>query len=551
MRISLYVSIFLSATTCFAQWQGFPLSTNPETDWNILNDSYHPISQLYSATVERATFSGVTLPNIVETWSWYSGTNISTTNETIITTNIVDSITNIYTNIYVYTNLFHLSTNVTTTNVIAPTIYTYTDMSGSHSGTGYPYVTRYFMSQLDTTIEACIPKFVATNYAVGGNFNNWFTNNTDFPIENKPQMFMDYGVGFVTNLTGNPAAATNQYTAYWTKQVASSNGWLLSEAHYSTNGTGWNFVDQDTFDTNYYSPVGIFPGVLYTSSSTNYDNLPITLTITGTVLNITNQIPFAASETVVVNASNTPLTKYWYDITSMTSANSVSNGDVLAVVWTNNIVLYGAWAYEMDSVAIDERWTILNGLQWTRVAPGALSVTPISYIPTAYISNTFTNTSFVLAKADMAAWLNISTNWTLGNPGVSSHQMAIRQYFLGGSTYVAEFPFISGATPSAKWAAKGTHIPASIQHSADVYISASASSSYFDFTGLHPTADRFSYATTFTESFDTNAIYTNFWVNPAENFPSAVDNAQGRQSLSSPGGAFLLKWDGANGFIWK
>ena len=430
--------------------------------------------------------------------------------------------------------------------------YTYTDMSGSHTSTGYPFVTRYFMSALDYAIEEAIPAFVSTNLYTNGNYNGYYLDYAYspggtyrsppyLPTESVAGMFLRYGVGYVTNLTSNAWRWVDGGDYEWTKQSATTSGWLLAETHYSTNDSAWHFVNQQTFDTNYYLPPNMYPAVVYTSSGTNYSNLPISLTVSGEVLNITNQTLSTTSEVINVTSSNTPMTKYWYSISSLASATSVSNADVLAIVWTNELVHYGAWAFQLDAHTLDERWTIINGLRWTQHDQAYQLSSNLQYYSGQI---TFTNSSYALARADAEAAFDNLANWSAGSGGLANESLYYRQYNIGTQK-------VASVADSKKWVYRAYNIPTNIQHSAELYTAFSEPSlfDYYDFTGRHPDERIDSFEASFPESLTTNRAYSNAWVNPASAVSTNADFQRNQTTYNIT--HWLLKWDGANGLKWK
>ena len=528
-----------------AQWVGFPLSEQEE-DWETLRRDYNPIGQLYSGIVERAELIGVEhaigLPSIVETWSWYAGTNLTTTVET----NVVGAVTNIYT----YTNIIVLSTNVVTTNAISPIAYSFSDISGAHTATGFPVVTQYFMRQLDIWIETLIPYYLNTNQSVNGSFDNWFatkiwvagsTTNywANFPTNVKAELFQDLGVGFSTNLSTNVYGVVERGDSYWTKQAATTGGWLLAESHYSTNDSAWHFVDASPFDTNYYIPYGVYPVVQYTSSSTNYDNLPISLVITGTVLNISNQTIAAATESISVTSSNTPLTNYWYDITGISSATSVSNSDVVAIAWTNELVMFGAWAWNWDVTALDERWKVIDDLCWT------FNKDQMSFSTYRWGATNAVAASYAAARSAASSYISNQTNWSSA----------------GGTNYPNEYYYSYENSPTERIVSvqvsdtliKVINIPKtnSIQHTAELYTKASINTgTYYDFDGVHALRNRTYFNIAFPEAYVTNRAITNFWVNPVTGYTDSDPSFNAFEQNVEPFG-FVYKWNGTNGFRWR
>ena len=135
---STFLVYALSGGFAVADFTGFPLAGNTNVgSWYEATDVYDPFGQLYSGVVERCIITGVSQPNVVETWTATWGTS-----STVVT------------NAYgVFTNTAVVTTNVVTTNALGP--FTYTGQGGS-TMTGTPYVTHAFVAAMDTAIASLI-----------------------------------------------------------------------------------------------------------------------------------------------------------------------------------------------------------------------------------------------------------------------------------------------------------------------------------------------------------------------------------------------------------
>jgi len=273
------------------------------------------------------------------------------------------------------TNVVAVTTNVTTTNAIG--LFEWS--AGAYSGTSRTVVTYAFIDALWDQIEALIPYFVSTNQAdAQGTLNTWFAltgtnglNPSDFPMESKAGLFSRQGIGIVsTNLTYS-AYNTNFITggdAWLTRWPTNDMAWPLAELQYTGR---WSQVDIGTLDKRFHA-TNAFPVLRYIPAGTNA--VPsCSVTVTGLIFDINSyagtQATIATTETASVTASNTLLTQPWHDIQFITNtAAGTATGDVLAVVWTNARVLYGDRPYRLTARHLDELYSALNPLVWTRLA---------------------------------------------------------------------------------------------------------------------------------------------------------------------------------------
>lgn len=351
--------MLLIASVSLADFVGFPLATSTNAgNWYQARDLYNPIGQLYSGVVERCEWTGVALPDIVETWTVSAGSSNSVSGG--------------------YTNIILLTTTVTTTNQIGPFSYEYTDPSGTHTSTAIPYLTRSFVNALDTKIDALIPYFVDFSVASNDLYDAYFytmsTNHAnsrkvwdDFLDASKAGIFDRNGLGYIVpeTVTTNAGGYVTGGTAYYTRQPEVQRIWLLSELHNATSG--WAHVDVGAFDTRMYD-TNILPVVTYLQGGTN-PLTTISMTITGLVLNVSNQTTYGTSEVVSVSSTTTACTLPWYDISNLTTVSTAPNtGDVLSVAYTNEIVLYGDSSYRLYAEDLDERYYVLKNLVATEHA---------------------------------------------------------------------------------------------------------------------------------------------------------------------------------------
>jgi hypothetical protein len=517
------IVLMLTAQMVYGQWVGFPLESNTNAfDWNVVRTNYNPIGQLYSGIVERTGMAGLPAISIVETWTVYAGTNL-------VATNIGG---------YTYTNVILLTTNVTTTNAISPFTYTYSDLSGAHTATGFPYLSNLFMYELDEAIKEAIPHFIyATNDA--GWYAGWLnTNYPDyFPNTSFQSILQQYNIGIVTNGVG-----------YFSRRSPTTSEWVLAESHYTG---AWVFADVQTFNTNYFT-TNFYPIIKYIPAVATNPLIPVSVLVTGKVLNVTNQTLAYKGETITLAGTNTILSNYWYDIMGMTPSSASRTGDVLSVIWTNEVPIYGNWEYELDASALDERWYVLNSLRYTEEGVGVdwkFSYTNIGTYPsqTHYSGTNYAEVRTrmlsvvptyveppLIGEPTYSAWINRfdEADWQgMFNPTDYNYDLTSDGH---------EFPFIVTYTD--------------IQHSADFYLfggtNALSGFTYYDYIGILPVPDTWTLGTNFAES----AVGTQKWempqINPAIAFPVAEGSYKIQQRIKyTP--RVVIKWDGTNGFKWK
>lgn len=350
--------------TVQAQWTGFPFAVNTSADtydWATVNSTYNPIFQLYTAICERCVVSGIATPRNIETWNLYAGTNLYVFAET----NIIPGATNIYW----YTNIIVASTNITTTNAsyFGPFAYTYTNGGGTHTSTGYPYLTQAALAVFDTKIKALYASgnWISTNFAqflyVTGRYGP-----TDYPEfgdfdESFAGALYYENIGAVTNITTNDFGFITGGTANFTRYPEQTNKFLLAESSFTTNGV-WLFNKIATNEAYRYDQT--MPHVYYYAAGTNpFENL--TVTLTGLILtNPATQKLASGSEVVSVTESNgVDLTNLWWSVTNIACTAPANTGDTLAVQYTGTFPIYGDWPFELYAKDLDERQLAINRLR--------------------------------------------------------------------------------------------------------------------------------------------------------------------------------------------
>lgn len=409
---------FLSLTLSQAQFNGYPLATNyPNADINYLATNIHPVTQLYSAIVERVSIvdngsATITPLSLVNTYVCSAGTNTAVvTNGGWVTTNV-----------YLYT------TNVTVTNQFTPFAYTYSDLSGAHTATGMPFLTRGMISDMDNKVDELIPYFMARSFSSNGAFGHYFTTNRNdkylaspnfvLPMESKAGLFSRAGIGFATNLTTNKWGFINGGSAYYTKQPATTNLYLLAEGSYTSNG--WATRDKYTLDLFYYKTHA--PIIRYYQGGTN-PLTSINIYVAGSYLKQDDQTTVATSKTYTVTASNTPLDLVWYAVTNISSASaSFNTNDVYAVVYTNRQLTYGSAVdrYTLSANDFDERYRVLTNLCWTKYSAESYDHPGVNNVSTGRVYNgtypdewRFYGTNWAHALSQASNALADASNWSV------------------------------------------------------------------------------------------------------------------------------------------
>lgn len=521
----------LLTTTASAGWTGFPLSSQTETTgWERVESEYSPITQIYSAIVERCNLVGtnnVPLPAVVQSWTLYAGTNITTTN-------IAGT---------VYTNLNFISTNIITTNALSPFVYTFTDISGSHSATGYPYVTHDLMYELDAKIETLIGYFVSTNEHTGGSFDAYFAKwpagpfgaARDLPYESKAGLFDRESIGYVTNRITNMVGFVTNGIAEWTRCAPTTNWYLLAESHYTGD---WSFVDVQTFRTNYFE-TNYFPAAKYIPATTAaYSG---SLTITGTVFNPVDQTSWATYETVTPTTNGTPLTNYWKDVSGIFGEATAATGDVVSITWTNEISIFGELAFQLDAYTLDERYRALNGLQWTGSRSDARSFSGTYAWRTNGI--TFTNVSYNAALAALETNLDNPSSWHSGEYPFATRTYQIQIGPISGQYYASAAEGAFNVKPY--WAI--TNLYTVVTHETKMYDYAQdLSGNYADFQETHPVAFRYALVHAFTTptTASSNIVPITWWKNPASTLTNRTASVYEQTfNRSSTVVNWLIKWN--------
>jgi len=358
--------VCLSAAAVLASVDGYPFAENTNVlTWEQAISVYDPFGQIVTAINERCEITGSAALAIAETWTCAAGSS----NRVFSTTNIVGGVTNIYW----HTNIVLLTIEVTTTNQTGAFTYDYTDPSGSYTATGYPWVTRYFMTQIDNKLIALADsgEFVCTNeMGTNGNYDGWFDKGTasnkptGFALESLGGCLYRQGIGVTFDpQTNSWGFVTNTGMAEFTRQVDLTAKWLLAEAHYTG---AWTFIEAGTFDADVdWWDTNDFPAIVYVPATTNSFG-----TVQGLVTGLIMQVDAGGSwssvytsETVSISSTNeTALAHWWNDLQDLEcSGGTPSTGDVIALYWTN-VLTYGDWPYDVFAEDLDERIVVIHAL---------------------------------------------------------------------------------------------------------------------------------------------------------------------------------------------
>lgn len=235
-----------------------------------------------------------------------------------------------------------------------------------------------------------------------------------FPRKSQRSVFLEQGIGIATTLTRlTGATVSNVYYGWeigsndiyavtnaepevaeyehlhWTRQPTQALGVVLAQGSYAT--TNWTALyDQWGLVTGYVQDVGwrtvypqglmsvgtgfdymldtIFPVVVYQPGVTNPAAFtPFNITVTGVVMAIPNQ---ARTDTQLVYSITgpgpTPLSNTWDSIVGVTYSGPPSHtGDVIRVVYTNEVAIYGGFPDVAYDHVVQEAELAMSALRWT------------------------------------------------------------------------------------------------------------------------------------------------------------------------------------------
>jgi len=191
-------------------------------------------------------------------------------------------------------------------------------------------------------------------------------NNPSIKILQNPASTNEYAItplGFYSPILSYYTSASGIFTASWTAQFFGVNPPGTTIARGSEDGI---FIDIQEFDKRYYDENN-FPVLQYRLHGTNIFS-SLTVSITGSVLVVSNQTTIAAGETIVIGSTNPiSLSELWYDISNITVAASWDNpSDVINIQYKGNFALYGDRPYRLYALDINERWKILSHMIMTK-----------------------------------------------------------------------------------------------------------------------------------------------------------------------------------------
>ena len=378
-----------------AGWQGFPLEEQTNW-WGTLQSTYKPLSQTYSAIVERCTFTGVEPPQ----WS------------TVL--HVDDATGGVY--------------QITVTNALGPVVYAH--------GTAFPFVTRGMLAEFDSVIEALVTNFVSTNIALDGTRFSTNESNTIEPSPlsdaryTLPQMFRDTGVGLVYSTVTNTGGTTvTNHWAKWTRSPERRWNETLIEQHWSAEASNWVTVGGGPVEwssTN-IPDAWIIAGEYYPVLQYWPTNESISVDLTGR-----NTDGEGVSETL---AGGGVSLVQWQSITgtpAVAGFSGTSTGAWWRLAYTNNIVVYGARPYWLYAKDLDERYRVLNAMRYTAGEP-ALPGDITDGHEWRSRAESSTNTWSGLRSLAEAAWAQYSTN-SVDVGGLISDQYWLQKTFPSPAT---------------------------------------------------------------------------------------------------------------------
>ncbi len=277
------------------------------------------------------------------------------------------------------TEVFTVTTNITTTNAFAPFAYSVDYDGTTYSGTGFPHLTYTAMEWIDQQIEDVseyfIPTVVATSLPPSGaEVILW---EEDWAAHGEFSLIGGAGVGLTTNV--------GIYTrSYYTRQPPVTSQWVLAE--WAWGPTNWvevvsggetNLVAEDgwkavgswnTMDMRL--PPGA-DGPLVEAYGTNGTPLAgITVTLKGSVRNdhwYNTTITTGITEVVSAGSNATNLWHLFTLDTAVTGGSGTSTGDHVVVSYKGPITLYGTRPYRLYASDLDERAAVIDSLRYAPI----------------------------------------------------------------------------------------------------------------------------------------------------------------------------------------
>ncbi len=580
MRALTITGLLMLAVPVCADWYGFPLSENTNGDWYTIRETVGPITQQWAAVVERydAGRPSEDPGSAIGTWDVIAGTS----NEVIVTTNIVGGTTNLYT----FTNTLLLEMEVKRTvdvsvasrRLIGPFEYSYTDASGTHTSTCVPWLEGDQYTLLDDTqlpllaymdytmyhtrdgeYDAPVAhRYVCTNEWDGTNYTTWFLK-TDasgdypqgFPMNTGVGLASREGIGYVTNRITNawgfvvdgisPATPVRHW--WWTQYPTNEDHWLLGELHYSTNQT-WDFAYGGNFATNVFA-TNATPVLIYTGT-----NVGLTTTVYGSCIDGTNfwvfggDIPWqgtkATTETVTVSIGTNAMTERWLTITNMVCSKTGTLHEAQAVVQTNPAAVFARYPGEtLYNETFDERYQLLKALIWTTEDNDDWE----TGVSNQYKWTGVSAVSWAAAKANCVTAAPVIASGSLDPGAMTEGKLNAGQW-----TAIARVRQTTGILKT---------IPTNFGHSVEFYIRAAiypnvgvTSNLFFDYAG-GLLEDGFTYSETIAETYQatvTGALNYGQVTFPASWCAEPSTNGSTAKGYTLTDIIGLVKWDGTNGF---
>jgi len=473
--LAILAACLVASGVCAAGWSPvWPLATNTTTWEMIVDPADNPMQQLWNAAEERRIVGeGDGVGNTIIQITKRIDIDIGRTSVVFAVTNSagnVKTLTN-FTDVIITVTNTYLPQPWATTN-LATVIYTnlagevktnHTPLQYRNTSPGvglqdtpvFPAIQNsLFYEAEDGAGDASKAEFfVRTNWARASfDFTiSWFQGVTNaaggypngaFPMHFRDSLFLGAKVGTLRNTTTGATwfiAGQGQLpgqrigSSFYTMITNTPFNWLLGEAHWTnnvagTNGTNigqWGFVTSGvSWHRNYaMHDETIRPVLRFTGTN------PGAMTVSGQAFvypYATNAIPLfndghnpftlvTTNETVTIAGSgDVQLAGSYHSINSITGNVAGTTGDVFAVLWTNNMDLYGAGLQQMPYIAtpaFDDLKRILDVMVWTRDREaGWIGDTSIPFNQFLFVGTS--DVSWAQAKAAAEASTPIQTSNT-------------------------------------------------------------------------------------------------------------------------------------------
>ena len=285
------------------------------------------------------------------------------------------------------TNTLALTTNVVTTNAVAPFLYTAVD---GVTRTGLPWVTHALVAAIDSKLQGIVGNFIPTN--LPGGLGQYMASTTGtnvnedtnvaaraFPKYSLEGAIADAGVGYSTNVVTNWGGHITNAVGIFSRQTTSGPT-LLAEVSTWQTGTGAlhtvttnaSYYGQDDISGDgvlapHYLPA-IYPVIRMTDPTawTNAGSTGIIYTITGNRIatNGTTQAVVSAYEIGdgTYTGGTLTLTQLWATVTNLDLGGyQLPSGRTVSIIYTNPITTYGnIMPYAFYARDFDERAAVLS-----------------------------------------------------------------------------------------------------------------------------------------------------------------------------------------------